>query len=135
VEAPQQPAAFGSCATWLHWNRSGRCTHLGHLTSGPSSLSTASLHPDAAAVTTTTAAPDITVLQAASLTILVSVVLVLSCVAVCVNILELSSHCTRLSLREYDVRILTFWAKLVRKRSAFTQQSLHFTFPLQNAKY
>ena len=46
-----------SCATWLHWNRYGRCTHPGHLTSGPATAYTTSLHPDSAAVTTTTAAP------------------------------------------------------------------------------
>ena len=50
-----------SCATWLHWNRSGRCTHPGHLTSGSATASTASLHPDSAAATTT-AAPGLTML-------------------------------------------------------------------------
>ena len=58
---PQQPAAFRSCATWLHWNRSGRCTHPGHLTSGPASATTASQDLDYAAATTT-AAPGLAVL-------------------------------------------------------------------------
>ena len=43
-----------SC-TWLHWNRFGRCAHPGHLTSGPATAYTASLHLDSAAATSTAA--------------------------------------------------------------------------------
>ena len=69
-----------------------RCTDPSHLTSRIATASTGSLVPDSVAAPTTTAAPGLTVLRAASLAILVSVVLGLSYVTVspctaCVNIL------------------------------------------------
>ena len=82
-----------SCATWLHWNRSGHCTHPGHLTSGSATASTASLHPDSAAVTTTTAAPGsvLPALQSCPTSSLACPMLP-SVSALSVSIHELSSH-------------------------------------------
>ena len=61
IQPPSAAAPRGFPGTGLV-----RCTHPGHLTSGPASATTASLHPDTAAVTTTTATPDTPLLLPAS---------------------------------------------------------------------
>ena len=67
MESGSAPAAIRLAAAPRGFPGTGlvRCTHPGHLTSGPASAITASLHPDTAAVTTT-AAPDTPLLLPAS---------------------------------------------------------------------
>ena len=76
MESGSAPAAIGLAAAPRGFPGTGlaRCTHPGHLTSGPATASTTSRDPDSATALPT-AAPGLTVLQAASLTILVSAVL------------------------------------------------------------
>ena len=106
MESGSAPAAIRlcGCPTWLPWNRSGRCAHPGHLTSGPASACTGSLHPDTATATTTVAAPGFALLLLPSLRILTSVLgLVVTVLpAVSVPIHWSSAHT---SLVSYSARI------------------------------